>query len=267
MHQKEQVIAPLLNKAFNIVSVLPKELNTDLLGTFSGEIERKESPLEVVKRKCVLAMEETGCDIAIASEGSFGAHPTIPFVAADDELVLLIDRKNGLEIFGREVSAETNFGGEKIDSLAEALELCNRFKFPSHALIIRDQQDSFQEVYTGIQDPVVFQKRIEALIDRNGSAWVETDMRAMYNPTRMRVIEKATENLIAKMKSLCPSCEQPGFSVTKVISGLPCSLCHQPTSSTLAHTYSCMKCGYTQDKKFPHSKEFEEPMYCDFCNP
>lgn len=267
MHQKEQVIAPLLNTAFNIVSVLPKDLNTDLLGTFSGEIERKESPLEVAKRKCMLAMEETGCDIAIASEGSFGAHPTIPFIAADDELVLIVDRKNGLEIFGREVSTETNFKGESIASIEEANEFAQRVGFPSHGIIIRSEEGAKEEVHKGIQDRVLFETLVNEKLSAQGKAWLETDMRAMFNPTRLNVIEKATEKLISKMQSLCPKCDFPGFSVTKSIPGLSCSLCLMPTQSTLAYEYTCRYCDYMEEKKYPHGKVQEEPMYCDFCNP
>ncbi|MBJ7429162.1 MAG: hypothetical protein JHD28_09430, partial [Bacteroidia bacterium] len=76
-HKKEQVIAPLLLEEFNINAIICEQLDTDQLGTFSGEIERNLSPIEAAKRKCYMAMELTQCDLAIASEGSFGPHPTL----------------------------------------------------------------------------------------------------------------------------------------------------------------------------------------------
>lgn len=61
-----------------------------------------------------MAMELANCDLAVASEGSFGPHPTIYFVHADDEFLLFIDKKNDLEIIVRELSTVTNFNGSEI---------------------------------------------------------------------------------------------------------------------------------------------------------
>lgn len=92
-------------------------------------------------------------------------------------------------------------------------------------------------------------------------------MRANKNPTRMQVIKEVTEKLIVKLKTLCPSCQWPGFEVKKVNLGLPCDLCGSKTKSTLSHLYECSKCNYTEEKYFPLNKKTEDPMYCDFCNP
>jgi len=45
-----------------------------------------------------LAIEASGINVAIANEGSFGAHPTIFFAHADDELIMIMDTENGIEI-------------------------------------------------------------------------------------------------------------------------------------------------------------------------
>jgi hypothetical protein len=105
------------------------------------------------------------------------------------------------------------------------------------------------------------------MLQKNQSVYLETDMRAMHNPTRMKVIEKACETLIEKLFSCCPVCKTPGFDVTQVIAGLLCSWCKRPTRSTAAHIYTCHHCFFEQEKKFPHNKTAEDPMYCDFCNP
>ncbi|MFX5009088.1 DUF6671 family protein, partial [Acinetobacter baumannii] len=83
----------LLEEALGVTCIIPAEFNSDIFGTFSGEIERELNPLETARKKCYAAMELTGCYLAIASEGSFGAHPIIGFVPADEELLVLIDRK------------------------------------------------------------------------------------------------------------------------------------------------------------------------------
>lgn len=45
-------------------------------------------------------------------------------------------------------------------------------------------------------------------------AYAETGMKALYNPTRMTVIEKAIKKLIDKINSCCPQCNIPGFGIT-----------------------------------------------------
>ena len=92
-------------------------------------------------------------------------------------------------------------------------------------------------------------------------------MRAMYNPTRRKVIEIATNKLIEKIKTTCPVCKTPGFGIIGVKEGLPCSACKAPTRSVLSHIYGCQKCNYEDYKVYPYDKTEEDPMYCDQCNP
>lgn len=93
MHGKESVIAPLLEKYLGVNPVLIENFNTDKYGTFSGEIKRYGSQLEAVKKKALVAMELAQTDLVIASEGSFGEHPMMPFVQSNLELIILIDKK------------------------------------------------------------------------------------------------------------------------------------------------------------------------------
>lgn len=266
MHSKEQVIAPLLEKYLNVHCSVPA-INTDFFGTFSGETERLCTPIESARKKCELALKTTGFDLAIASEGSYGKHPYIPFAAAGDEIVLLLDKKNNLEINGRILTTETNFRSSYIYSLAEAICFAEKVGFPEHSLIIRAQQEEFDDLVKGINNTSKYKELIQQLLIKNARVWVETDMRAMHNPTRMNVIKQATLNLLEKLESTCPSCFTPGFCVVKALPGLPCSHCNMPTKSTLVHIYSCLKCDYSEIKKNPHSKRTEDPVYCDFCNP
>ena len=266
-HKKEEVIAPILEKAIDVNCFVPTAFDTDQLGTFSGEVERKLNPLETARKKCELAMDETGSDLAIASEGSFGQHPTIIFAPADDEIVLLMDRKNKLEIIGRKISTETNFGGEEISTLEEGLNFALEHGFPEHAMILRNAQNENSVIFKNITDESLLTQKMSELFEDFGTAWIETDMRAMYNPKRMEVIAQATDDLVKNINSCCPVCDTPGFQVDEVESGLPCSLCSLPTQSTLAFKYKCASCNHEERKLYPHGKENEEPMYCNLCNP
>jgi hypothetical protein len=267
MHGKEDVIAPILEKTLGVNCVVPAHFNTDELGTFTGEIERMEDPVATARKKCLLALEVENCDLAIASEGSFGAHPSLLFLPCDDEFLLLIDKKNNLEIVARELSTETNFNGSIIQNLQEFHHFARSIGFPSHHLIVRRNKEDKTAIHKGIRTWSQLDEIFAEYSLRFGPFYAETDMRAMANPSRMKVIEQATLKLVEKIHSFCPNCSAPGFSVTKAISGLPCEACNLPTRSTLSHLHCCQKCGYQSEEKFPNHKIIEDPMYCDFCNP
>ncbi len=266
-HEKEKVIAPILEKELGVKCFVIKELDTDLLGTFTGEVERKNDPITTVRNKCLLAMELANCDLAVASEGSFGSHPSIFFGSADDEFLILIDKKNDLEIIARELSLETNFNGSEIKSETELIDFIQLVKFPTHGLIIRKNKEDFKDIVKGITNHEDLTLMFRDFISKYGKAFIETDMRAMYNPMRMEVIKKATLKLANKVTAACPNCATPGFGITGSNQGLPCELCNFPTRSTLSYVYSCQKCQYEKEEKYPNGKQSEDPMYCDICNP
>lgn len=266
-HEKEKVIAPLLEEALGVYCFIKEDFDTDILGTFTGEIERKLDPIATARQKCLLAMELTKCDLGIASEGSFGSHPSLFFVNADDEFLIFIDKKNNFEIIARELSMETNFNGKEIETEKELFEFAKLVKFPSHGLILRTSKEDTSHIIKGITEVNQLKEAFEELIEKSDSIYAETDMRAMYNPTRMAVIETATKKLVHKINSCCPQCNIPGFGVTDVKKGLECNLCGSPTNSTLSFIYSCKKCDFKKEELYPHQKTSEDPMYCDYCNP
>jgi hypothetical protein len=266
-HGKEKVIAPILEKELGVQCFVSLDLDTDLLGTFTGEMERKDDPITSARNKCFMAMELTNCDLAIANEGSFGPHPTLLFIPADDEILVFIDKKNGLEIIAREISTESNFNGSAIKTEKELLVFAANANFPSHGLILRKSKDDYTAIEKGITSAAQLNKVFIKLMNDFGTAFVETDMRAMYNPTRMKIIENATKKLVEKINTLCPVCNMPGLGITDAKEGLPCEICNFPTRSTISYIYSCQKCSYTKEDKYPKGKQTEDPMYCDHCNP
>lgn len=266
-HKKQHAMAALLEKELGVTCIVPENLDTDLLGTFSGEIERDLSPLDTAKKKCMLAMELTGTDLAVASEGSFGAHPLLYFLPADDELLVFMDQKNDLEIVVREVSTKTNYNAKEVNSEEDLLAFAQSALFPSHGLILKDKKEGYTEVAKGIVQTKELLDTFKQFMERYGSVYVETDMRAHLNPSRMQVIEETTEKLIKKIKTTCPSCQTPGFGIKDATPGLPCENCKAPTKSTLFHVYACQKCNHTHEAYFPNGKQEEDPTYCDRCNP
>ncbi len=116
-HQKEKVIAPVIEKLLEVKCVVAENFDSDIFGTFTGETERKHGPILTVRNKCIEAMRFNECDLAIASEGSFGPHPDFYFVPSDEELLIFIDKRNDLEILVSELSTETNFNGEELKTV------------------------------------------------------------------------------------------------------------------------------------------------------
>lgn len=266
-HGKERVIEPCLKEAFGVHAFVIDQLNTDSLGTFSGEVERIASPLETAQKKCHMAMDISGVDLSIASEGSFGPHPSIPFIPAHEELLLLIDKKNAWEFVVRKLETKTNYGQISIQSLDELEGFLEQSLFPSHGLIVKQSADDANGCVKGIHDLDVLLDTLVSFLKKQGHCCVETDMRAMHNPSRMKVIEDLTLELIQQIQCTCPQCQTPGFRITDVLRGLPCALCARPTRRVKSEIFACQTCHYTELRAPGHALTAEDPMYCDFCNP
>lgn len=266
-HGKEQVIAPLLKEGLGINQFVIPAVDTDQLGTFTGEIERMGSPIDALRNKCELACAISDCDLVIASEGSFGPHPSLFFVPADDEWILLKDYKNNLELLVREMSTETNFGGGTFTSLEEVIAFADRSKFPSHALIVKAGEKDFRHIQKGILSQERLTQEVLSCLAAYNQTHVETDMRAHMNPTRMAVIQRAMEKLVRKANSFCPSCHLPGFDVVAIGEGLPCIQCNTPTHLTLYRVEACTGCGFFNYVFYPLDKRTTDPQNCPRCNP
>lgn len=266
-HHKEQVISPLFERELGVKCHLSKKFDTDTLGTFSGEITRKNDVLTTLRKKCWEGMQSENFDLAIATEGSFGNHPTVFFAPANDEFIMLLDKKNNLEIIERVLSLETNYDSSVIHTKEDLKAFLDKVQFPSHAVIIKNAEKDWTRIEKGICDFETIEKIFHELNAAGQPCFIETDMRAMYNPTRMKIIKEVSLKLINKLHSVCPECSYPGFGVVSTEAGLLCGSCNMPTKSISAYQYQCKNCNYTSKVLYPNGKKIEDPMYCDFCNP
>lgn len=267
MHGKEVAISPIMVDRLGLEVFVPPALDTDRFGTFSGEIQRVGTPMDAALRKCRAAIEATGERFALASEGSFGPHPSYFFLPSDSELLVLYDALNDRSIIAHHLTLETNFSASEITNLPDLEAFAVRAKFPRHALILRKAQDETEGMVKGIMDAEVLKEKAHGILERHGRLFVETDMRAMNNPTRMKAIAKCTELLAEKCLSLCPKCSAPGYWESRYEPGLPCCQCGMPTESALAAIMECQACGHIETKKFPNGKKCCDPQYCNYCNP
>ncbi len=266
-HAKEQVIAPVFEKELGVKCIVSSEIDTDALGTFSGEIERVDSPLLTAKKKCLLGLDRYDVDLVLSSEGSFGPHPLYVFTTVNEEYLYFMDQSNGVEINVQELSLKTNFNHDIIHSWPEMKIFADNIGFPSHKVLLKKSKNDSTHTVKGIQTWSELEKWTQAFLDTNPSFHVETDMRAFCNPTRMEVIEKAAHKLAKKIQSLCPSCGFPGFDITDVKYGLPCSWCNRPTRMVYSSLSECIKCGHMEENINPEGSTHADPANCDFCNP
>lgn len=76
-----------------------------------------------------------------------------------------------------------------------------------------------------------------------GSVFIEADMRAHRNPTRMAAIERAARDLVQHYMNRCPACAWPGFDVTERVPGPPCARCGEPTHVIQTEVLVCTQYG------------------------
>ena len=270
MHGKERVIAPLLERALGLRVRVSNGIDTDRFGTFSRDVERTGSQLDAARAKIAAAFADApDTQVALASEGSFGPHPYIPFLPLAREIVVLTNRASGLEFIGHHASPTTNFSHAVVSDVGAAHAFVDHAQFPEHGVIVMGVIDGQPApacaLIKDIGNPADLENAVTQVIGICGAAFVETDMRAHRNPTRMRAIERATLDLIRRFRSPCPVCAAPGFAVTERLAGLPCSWCGGPTLAIRAEVLSCAACGHRLERLV--SATTADSRQCSDCNP
>lgn len=270
-HAKSVAIVPPFWEKLE-ASVLEYVVDTDQLGTFSGEVEREGSALECARRKCELSLERLGdkVEFALASEGSFGPHPFIPFLPCDHEILYFIDRRHGFHLHVSHLSEKTNYRAEAVDSLEALQKLAEQAHFPSHALILRPNgRETKAPIFKGVDTQSTLEAAFRECIKNapDGKVWVETDMRAQFNPSRMEVIRALAEKLADRLATHCPKCITPGWGKVRVEKGLECSWCGLETELVRSEISGCTKCDYEELRGRADGLMQAEPNDCGICNP
>lgn len=265
-HGKEQVIASALVPALGCLVTHVDSFDTDQLGTFTRDIPRAGTQAEAARRKARIGMDLAGLSLGLASEGSFGPDPFTGMFSWNVEMIVWIDDLLGIEVIGM-ASSQTNLGHRLIANWEDAEAFCRSAGFPQHGLAVRPQGEDDPHVRKGITDWQVLREAFHWACSEaeNGCAFMETDMRAHVNPTRMATISLAALDLARKLCTLCPACAAPGFQLFECIPGLPCEECGAPTRETKAEIHSCPRCSHRVMVKRPLMTV--SAGRCDWCNP
>ena len=266
-HGKESIICPQLFDSNGLEVIHVSDYDTDKLGSFTRDIPRYGSQLDAARKKARVGMELSGLMLGIASEGAFDNDPYTGMLPWNYELVLLIDDIRNIEIIGF-FGGQAQSTSQLVSSWDELTALLSETQFTTHQLVIRPDDEYHPECRKGIKDLNSLKEAFEwaTSLSKKGNVFVENDLRAHTNPTRMANILKATQDLSRKINSLCPECESPGFSITERKKGLLCACCEAPTNLPVANIWSCVKCNYKKEELIPNQTK-ADPSKCHYCNP
>ena len=270
MHGKGQAIAPVFLATLNMIVAPAKGIDTDALGTFTGEIPRHGTMVEAAVAKARLGMERARLPFGMASEGSFGPHPLFPIIPAGLELLVFVDDERGTTIHESLVIDDTNFAHLVTAPKEPVAKFLDQVGFPSHALIVRPNVgESCGELVKGIVDLHTLDVAIAAAaaLSDDGRARVDTDMRAHVNPTRMKSLTALATRLSERLSSCCPSCAAPGWGRVKVIRGLPCEMCDTATEWVMAEVFGCAACALHEERPRSDGLTQTGAANCPACNP
>ncbi len=267
MHEKQRAIGPSFESLLGF-QMETGFLNTDVFGTFSGEVERSLPPKECAKIKCLNALSAHGKQMGIANEGSFVPHPILPLVPVDYEVFFFADLEMGFHLCVSKMFTETNFSSGVFSEFDSILRFGREAKFPSHALILRPNcWEDKQVCFKGIQSIEDLYDAFERsrFVSSDKQVWIGTDMRAHKNPTRMQHLETFSEEIARRLATSCPACAIPGWGPVDRIKGLPCVDCGAETQLVRATIWGCCQCAHKE--LIPLDSIGAEPQYCPLCNP
>lgn len=257
-HGKARALGPPLARRLGL-AVTTIAIDTDAFGTFTGSVARASTAAEAALAKARAGMAASGLPLGLASEGSFGPHPWLPFGAGGVETLAFIDATRGLELTVSGLSRRTNFAHHDVVAGTDPAPFLHRVGFPAHALVVRGSDGTV--LASGVQDAASL-ARLAAPGTR-----LETDMRAHLNPTRMAAIRALGSRLAARLAVPCPVCSCPGYGEVAVARGLPCGACGSATQGVLAIIDGCSVCGHQSRRDRPDGVTVASPATCDWCNP
>lgn len=267
-HGKEKVIAPVLKNVLGCNVIHVSGYDTDKLGTFTRDITRRKTQKKTALKKARIGMKLSGLSLGIASEGSFGMDPLMGLYAINIETLVWVDKKQKLEVVAL-AKGRTNLDHMITSQWNELETFAKKVGFPEHYLVMRTDHEKSKVFQKGISDwdtlSIVFRKMLDS--SKKGKIFVETDMRAHANPTRMKVIEECAHNLAKQLSSICVKCGAAGFWIINHEIGLPCSSCGRASSELLAYTYGCQRCSHKERVEYPEGKMKAYPGNCQWCNP
>lgn len=267
IHAKERAIAPPFRRLIDAKVVVPPNLDTDALGTFSGEVPRPDALVETSLLKAELVFRTMDVDCAVASEGSYGPIDRLPLNRGGLEIMAFVDRKRGIRMVETLTTHRTNWrlmtfeaGDPSVPHAVKSLG------FPDYGVfVICGSVGGHAVKDLATLDEVVAAVDREARRSDNGKALVAADMRAHRNPTRMKVLRALAWKLARRLARLCPKCGAPGFGHVQSRRGLPCEICGEPTHWIDFEIDGCSCCGHAVARPRKDGRRTASRLSCVAC--
>lgn len=263
MHGKAEVIRPVMFETLGL-EVTVCDVDTDAFGTFSGETPRVGTPYETALAKARAGMSAFGSKLGLASEGTIGRDPVFPLGTSDLETMVFIDDELGITV-SESVRSLDIVAMSKVISVDEGIdEFLASADFPHHGLIVKSLDSS--KVVKGIINRVALDEAIRSCAGDDGKVIVESDFRAHFSPSRMRVIAECARVLALRLAQTCPACEAPGWGKVKPLLGMPCGACGRDVALAIrADCNGCVRCDEVEVVE--RDVKSADPKWCEFCNP
>lgn len=284
-HGKERAIGRALHHGLGAELLHLPQIDTDRLGSFCGSQPRQGTALQACQAKARAALDCGGTGLAIASEGSFGPHPSVPFLPVGLEWLVFIDAGRNLTISEELLARRTNYsqltlGPETLRFGLEAAGLRDWLRqvgFPRHGLMVRPLgpeppgviEPAAPLVAKGIHHVASLMGAMTqaSALAPAGQVRLETDMRAHCNPTRMASIRQLCFRLVRRLATPCPACGEPGWGRERSLAGLPCGWCGSATSLLRADLLACALCDHREQRPRADGLLQADPAHCPQCNP
>jgi hypothetical protein len=245
-------------------------IDSDSLGTFSGEVERQGSMLDALRGKVRLARASTNNRFILASEGSFSSAEGFGLLVHGIEMLMVHDGETGAEVLEQHISYTTNYATATVRSLLDLNEFLRRISFASHAVVMYPEGlplvGNVRKCITELAQAERIFQELAALSPAHGVVAM-TDMRAHLNPTRMAAIGECCELLAKRLCTQCPRCGSGGFGLVATMPGLPCSGCGMATRRARGEVHACPFCGEKAERPRSDGATFASPSECEWCNP
>ncbi len=262
-HAKATAIAePLAQVGFSVVEVVTE---TDALGTFTGTIPRRHSPIATARLKALLASGHSGASWLLGSEGTmttFGFSSTL-----DHEVIVAVPvGQPSVTVVGRgsavlPVGLSWRLTGKvSMDDLAERAATADLGR---HHLCVVRPHDGI--VRADVATLAELASAIDELATPHHDLIVQTDFRAHRCPSRHVALAAAAEDLARRLATRCPACAELGFGEDGTAGNRPCRSCAAPTETPSHRVLRCPWCDHAARELL--SADPVDPRACGWCNP
>ena len=269
IHSKELAIAAPFRRLLGAKIEVAPGVDTDSLGTFSGEIQRPASQVEVTDMKARMTFAAMDVDCSVASEGSYGPIFKAPLHPGGVEILAFVDRRRGTRIIETLSTHRTNwrmlyFRAGEDERVAREMKALG---FPGYGVFAMQNDDwglTVDKTLETIEQVTAAVNRL-AEASADGLCLVIPDMRAHRNLLRMKVIRATAWKLAARLAVLCPKCQAPGFGHVHSRRGLPCEDCKRPTHWIQNEIDGCSACGHAVARPRKDGRTTASKLTCRDC--